>query len=144
MSDAGVNAWLRRETPKHLDLLTKLRERLTLTLDDRAGEPDADGNPTTIQADTNDCGTPSRDWCRAYARYQGAYTSLLAEERERYKMQMLAKRAGMATLTDEEYSTEMIELGREAIRELSTEEIQREFLRRGMTLPVPETEGDPA
>lgn len=142
MHDASVNAWLRRETPKHVELLTKLRDRLVRTLDPQLDDPDADGRERWIPADVNESGTPSRDWCRCYQRYQSGYMQLLQEERERTKMQLLAKRAGMAALTDDEYEREMVELGREAVRELSTDELAKEFLRRGMSLPV--GEGDPS
>lgn len=124
MSDWSVNAWLRKELPKHTDVLTRMREQLETQLD----------------VDINEHGTASRDWCRLFARYQSAVQALVSAEAEKVKMQLLAKRAGMASLTDEEYEREMIELGREAVRELSTEELGREFLRRGMSLPVGSTE----
>lgn len=83
MKDASVTAWLLRETPKHLRLLSKLRRQCEEALTLRADEPDADGNPRFIQPDLNDSGTPTRDWCRAFARYQHGFDTLIVEQRER-------------------------------------------------------------
>lgn len=121
-----VSDWLRSETPKHLVLLTQLRKQLE----------------ESREADRNEDGTPTRDWCRAFARYQQGYTNLLVEERERAKLALLAKRAGAATLTDEEYELEMRQLAKEAVKELSTSELAAEFLNRGMNIPVVSDEGD--
>lgn len=140
MSKTDVSAWLRGETPKHLELLTKLREQITLALSPRV-ELDADDKPMVVPADLNDCGTPTRDWCRAYQRYQHGYETLLQEERERAKLALMASRTGQSPLTDEEYETEMRQLGLEAVRELETGDLASEFLRRGMALPV-DTGGD--
>ncbi len=131
MLDASVNTWLRRETPKHTQLLTKLREKLEATLERREDE---DGHVTF--ADVNESGTPSRDWCRAYQRYQNGYVTLLAEQREQLKLQLMASRVGQAPLTDEEYINGMRELAIDALRELSTDDLAKEFLRRGYSLPV--------
>lgn len=120
MSDWSVNSWLRKELPRHTAVLTKMREQLEVQLDQ----------------DVNEHGTASRDWCRLFQRYQAAVQALMGEEREKTKMQLLAKRAGMASLSDDEYEREMIELGREAVKELSLEELGAEFLRRGLTLPA--------
>lgn len=120
MSDWSVNSWLRKELPRHTAVLTKMREQLEARLDQ----------------DVNEHGTASRDWCRLFQRYQAAVHALMGEEREKTKMQLLAKRAGMASLSDDEYEREMIELGREAVKELSLEELGAEFLRRGLTLPA--------
>lgn len=131
MHDGSVNNWLRRETPKHTALLTKLREKLESTLEDRW---DTDG--LVVKADVNDFGTPSRDWCRAYQRYQNGFVTLLAEQREQLKLQLLASRSGQQPLSDEEYANGMRELALDALRELGTDELAKEFLRRGHSLPV--------
>lgn len=123
----NVSDWLRSETPRHLQLLSKLREELE----------------ESIKSDLNELGTPSRDWCRAFARYQQGYIGLLVEERERAKLSLLAKRAGAATLTDEEYEVEMRQLAKESIKELSTADLAAEFLNRGMAMPVVDAESDP-
>jgi len=137
VSDASVNNWLRRELGKNTALLTKLREKLELALDRRQDEPDADGRPRWIEPDVNDHGTPSRDWCRGYARYQTGLATLLQEQREQTKMSLLAKRAGLGELSDEDYERELIELGRDAVRELSSGDLVAELQRRGVALPVP-------
>lgn len=131
-----VSAWLRSETPKHVELLTKLRETITASLSTRI-EQDADGAPHVIPADVNENGTPTRDWCRAYAQYRSGYETLLQEERERAKLSLMAQRSGgQEPLTDEEYEREMRQLGLDAVRQLDTGDLASEFLRRGMSLPV--------
>lgn len=87
--------------------------------------------------------TPSRNWCRAFANYQTGYHGLLVEERERAKLSLLAKRAGQASLTDEEYELELRQLAIEALKELPIADLASEFLARGMTLPVSTGNGDP-
>ena len=125
--------WLRLETPEHLRLLTRLRNRLAETLDTDLAH-DADGVTR---------GTPSRDWCRAYARYHQGYATLLVEERERAKLVLLARRSGQVSLTDDEYELELRKLKSEALGELSTADLASEFLRRGMALPVSSEHEDP-
>lgn len=133
MSDRNVNLWLQRELPKHTQLLSKLRERLEASLEPRR-EVDADGNVSYVPADVNAHGTPSRDWCRAFQRYAGSLGVILVEDREKAKVAMLAKKAGLATLSDDDYAREMHELGREAVRELSEGELIAEIRRRGLAL----------
>lgn len=121
-----VSDWLRAETPRHLTLLSRLRERLEGSLDE----------DVAVDENGHSKGTPSRDWCRAFARYQQGYEHLLVEERERAKLALLAKRAGAATLTDEEYELEIKQLAKEAVRELPIADLAAEFLNRGMSVPV--------
>lgn len=135
MHDVSVTNWIARETPKHTALLTKLRQKLESTLDERR-EQDEDGTVRYVKADVNEFGTPSRDWCRAYQRYQNGHFQLLAEQREQLKLQLMARRGGQEPLTDEEYAAGMRELAHDALRELSTDELAKEFLRRGHSLPV--------
>lgn len=135
MKRTDVSAWLRNETPKHLDLLTKLRETITASLSPQR-EEDADGKVLIIPADLNEFGTPTRDWCRAYAQYRAGYETLLQEERERAKLALIAQRGGQTPLSEEEYESEMRQLGLEAMRELDTGDLASEFLRRGMSAPV--------
>lgn len=137
MLSHSVNEWLRLETPKHTRLLTKIREKLEETLENREDE---DGHVTL--ADVNDSGTPSRDWCRLYQRYQNGYVTLLAEQREQLKLQLMARRGGQEPLSDEEYERGMRELALDALRELPADELAKEFLRRGHSLPVGEYTGD--
>lgn len=126
MLDGSVNTWLRRELPKHTAVLTRMREQLERQLD----------------IDINEHGTASRDWCRLFARYQTAVMALLGEEREKTKMHILASRAGQQPLSDEEYAAGMRELALDALRELPADELAKEFLRRGHSLPVGEYTGD--
>lgn len=132
MSKTDVSAWLRLETPHHLNLLTKLRETITAALTPRI-ELDADGKPSPIPPDLNEQGTPARDWCRAYKEYRSGFEALLSEERERAKLLVMAQRAGQTPLTDEEYEREMRQLGLDAVREMDDSAIAAEIARRGLT-----------
>lgn len=140
----SVRDWLSRETPKHLGLLTKLREKLEVSLDDRVdrdpnGVPRTNdmGQPIIIPGDLNDRGTPSRDWCRGYGRYQSGYNTLLMEERERWKLRLQAQQAGLGEelgqLSDSEFDAQMKELALEALRQLPEGELNAELERRRMT-----------
>lgn len=128
-----VSDWLRSETPGHLELLTKLRRRLEESIETDAAVDETGAGKVT----------PSRDWCRAFARLQHGYLGLLVEERERAKLKLLAQRTGQGTLTDEEYSAEIKQLGEEVLAELSTADLAKEFLKRGMSLPVSTGDDDP-
>lgn len=128
-----VSAWLRLETPKHLDLLTKLRETLTAALTLRQ-EPDADGELRAIPPDLNDNGSPNRDWCRGFTEYRRGYETLLQEERERAKLLVMAQSKGQTPLTDEEYEQELRQLGVEALSQVDDAVITAELERRGMTV----------
>jgi|SRR5262245_864551 len=134
-SPTDAASWLRRETPKHLDLLTKLREKLEVSLTTR-NEDDADGNTLVVPADLNDAGTPTRDWCRAFNRYQYGWSELMQRELEFRKLALLASKQGSAPLTDDEYEREMRELGREAVQQLDTGDLVDEFMRRGLAIPA--------
>lgn len=140
MSDWTVNAWLRKETPRHTALLAKLRERLERTLDRWTDE---DG--ITQLPDVNEHGTPSRDWCRAYQRYAAGYATLLSEERERAKLQLMARLRGNGqVLTDEEFESGMRELAMQAVKELPTADLAQELMRRGLTLPSTQPDDEEA
>jgi hypothetical protein len=111
-----IGAWLRGEATKHCDLLTKLRERLL----------------TTIDSDITENGTPSRDWCRAYGRYQTGIKDYLAEERERAKLSLLANKGGQEQLTDEQYREGLRQFALESIGEASDTTLKAELERRGL------------
>lgn len=98
---------------------------------------------TCVDANGDGTATPSRNWCRAFERYQTGYHGLLVEERERAKLALLAKRSGQATLTDEEYELEMRQLAIEAVKELPIADLASEFLARGMNVPVSSGSDDP-
>jgi hypothetical protein len=145
--------WIQRETPKHLELLTRLREKLEMSLEP---QPDlergtglqrvnGEGRPMWLPADVNESNVPTRTWCRVLQRYQTGWAGVVNAEIQIRKLQLLAQRhaAGQPPLTDEEYAREMAELGREAIAELSDGELEREIARRrgsplAMMAPVPD------
>lgn len=108
---------LRAESERYMTLLERLGEKLTSSLPD----------------DCNDNGTPSRDWARSFGHYSGGLRGLLAEQRERAKLKILAGRAGMPALSDEEYDAEMRALGLEAVRELPEQELRAALAERGIT-----------
>jgi hypothetical protein len=112
-----------------------LRDKLERSLEPQI-EIDADGKQSIVPADCGPSGTPSRDWCRAFARYVSGYQTLLVEEREKVKLQLMARTHGGTGITDEEYEREIRELAAEALRDLTVEELAKEFLRRGMSLPA--------
>lgn len=125
---ADVDGWLREETPAHLRLMSRLRERLA----------------DTMNSDVNESGTPSRDWCRALQRYQASYVGLLAEQRERVKLRLLLDKSGQQTLTDDEYEQELTSLARESLETLPADALQRELERRAqLAAPVPDEEDEP-
>lgn len=116
---ADVQQWLRNETPEHLALMSKLRDRLA----------------RTVETDITEGGVPTRDWCRALSRYQSSYTLLLTEERERIKLRLLMQKSGEGMLTDEEYEQEMRSLAVESLGTLPADAIQRELERRAQLAP---------
>ncbi len=145
-----VNEWLRVETQSNLSLLTKLREKLELSLDP---QPDIDprtneqrfnseDQPMWLPPDLNESGTPSRDWCRAYARYHNGWSTILIEERERYKMRLLAHRAGFEELSDDEFTRGLEELAAEAVANKSVAELET-ALARARQAERALAEGDP-
>lgn len=139
---ASVREWLARETPENLDLLTRLRERLDQTLDERPdfeldGSPriNAAGRQMMLPADVNDYGTPSRDWCRAYQRYQAGYQVVLEGEMKTAQLTPDAQR-----ISAEEFDSELRKLALEALRQLPDGEIQAELARRHKTAVIDMTE----
>lgn len=116
-----VAAWLRDRTPKHLELLDSMRDRLAESLQ---------ALPPRV--------TPSRDWARVYEAYQAGYHALIADVRETAKMALMAQVRGTAQpLTDDEFEREMGQLVREQLRELPADELAAELARRGVSLPAP-------
>lgn len=132
--DTGsVSTWLRAETTEHLTMLTRLRKRVVRKLDQteqlarREGGSDLDI-------------TPDRDLCRVIQRYQTGYALLLVEERERAKLSLMARLKGEGKiLTDEEYESELLEVGREAMGLVPAEDLVKELARRGLKLPAAAT-----
>jgi hypothetical protein len=144
-----VNEWLRTETQKNLSLLTKLRQKLEGSLEERpdcdptgAQRVNDDGRLMWIAPDLNEFGTPSRDWCRGYARYHNGYTAILVEERERYKMRLMAHRAGFEELSDDEFTAGLEELATEALNNMTPEQLEAVLARRRQAVAALEA-GDP-
>jgi hypothetical protein len=108
---ADVTAWLMRETPEHMQLMSDLRARLA----------------DTMKTDVTEAGTPSRDWCRAFGRYQGTYQMLLNEDRERLKLRLLMK---SDDLSDEQYEAELRSLAVDSLGTLPMDALQKELARR--------------
>jgi hypothetical protein len=95
-----------------------------------------------IAKDVNEAGTPSRDWCRSLGHYRGGVQSLLAEQRERSKLQLMAQQqSGGRVLTDDEYTAEMRQLSLESVKQLSDDELEAEIRQRGLKV-VEVTESD--
>lgn len=124
---ADVASWLRQETPEHLALMTRLRERLA----------------STVDTDITENGAPSRDWCRALSRYQGSYTVLLQEERERFKIRLAMNKAGEGLLSEDEYEKELGVLAVESLGTLPADALHRELERRALSAgPQPNDKDD--
>lgn len=120
---ANISAWLRERTPQHLELLDRMRDALLRYLP--VGGP-----------------LPDRDWARVAGLYQQAYHALLAEERERAKLQLLAARTSTpGQIPDDELEQELRQLALQAAKELPTADLATELAARGLTMPhVPEGE----
>jgi hypothetical protein len=126
VSAIDVAGWLRRTMPRHLEMLDGMRDRLKESLDGLG--------PRTI---------PDREWARVYALYQAGFNHLLAEERERVKLALMARlKSNGRDLTDEEFEAGIRDLGLQAVKELSTADLAQELMRRGLTLPSVPRDGD--
>jgi len=118
---------LRAQSERYLGILERLGQRLM----------------ETMSVDVNEAGTPTRDYNRSLANYSKGMLGLLAEQRERTKLKLLAGKAGQVPLTDEEYEAEMAQLGLQAVRELPAEQLRAELERRGVrVLEVEERDDD--
>lgn len=134
----SVNEWLRLETRANLELLTKLRQKLEASLeyqpdiDPKTNEQRYNDNdqPMWLEPDLNEHGTPSRDWCRAYARYHNGWSTVLIEERERYKMRLVAHKMGFEELSDDDFENGLRELANEALHQMTPEQLEAELARR--------------
>lgn len=107
---------MRAQSERYLGILERLGQRLL----------------ETLTVDVNEAGSPTRDWNRSMANYSKGMQGLLAEQRERTKLKLLAGKAGQVPLTDEEYEAEMAQLGLQAVRELPAEQLRAELERRGV------------
>ncbi|HZJ66411.1 MAG TPA: hypothetical protein VFD36_23050 [Kofleriaceae bacterium] len=84
---------------------------------------------------------PSREWVRAASLYFDGHRHVAATELDRAKLELdrvrvrlLARRAGMQELSEDEYAAQLIALGRESVAALSDDEIAAEVQRRGLAL----------
>lgn len=116
MAAGDLEARLRVQSERYLTILERLAERIS----------------GTMAMDTNEAGTPSRDWNRSFQNYSKGMLGLLQEQRERTKLKLLAGKTGQVPLTDEEYAAEMAQLGLQAVRELPERELRAELERRGV------------
>ena len=116
---------LKAEAERYLALLEELGAKLKRTL----------------PIDCNDAGTPSRDWSRGFGHYSGGTRGMLAEQRERMKLQIMAGKAGQAPMTDEELDAGLRQLQLDTVRDLPEQELRQELKRRGVVLTlVPDSE----
>ncbi len=121
-SDGWMRQFLRREAEQQVGMLTALRERLQRDLERRPDE------------------LPGKEWVRIARLYQDGYRHIASLELEHAKLALLAERAPM---TDEEVARWMEQLGREAVRALSDEELEAEIERR-RALPAPDERSPPS
>lgn len=120
---ADLTPRLMAESERYLSLLEKLGKKLVDTLD----------------VDVNEAGTPTRDWCRTATNYGTGIRGMLAEQRERAKLQLLAGKQDM--LSDEQYQAELRALAVESLGDLPADVIQAELDKRGLKVePVGDDE----
>lgn len=123
---ADFEGRLKAEAERYLGLLERLGAKLERTL----------------PVDCNDAGTPSRDWARSFGHYSQGTRGMLAEQRERVKLQILAGKAGQSPMTDEELDRGLQLLQLEAVREMPEQELRAELVRRGVPIDSLSTEPD--
>lgn len=126
---------LAREVERQLEIQAKLGEALLVDLKKTADE----GRPLMsfgvagpVQVGTSYI--PDRDWARCYGHYKAANKDLLAEQRERSKLQMLAKQQGTNVLSDDEYADELKQLAMDSVKQLSDDELEAEIRARGLVV----------
>lgn len=120
-SDGWMRQFLRRKPEQQVGMLTALTDRLERDL---AKLPDGQ--------------LPSKEWVRAARLRLDAYRTLATLELDTARVRLLAELANQrAPMTDEQYEREIAELGRDAVRALSVEELEAELERR-RALPAPD------
>jgi hypothetical protein len=129
---------LAAEVSRQLDINARLGEGLLRELDHVTGNGrpvlDAEGEVVATSY------VPDRDWARCYGHYRGTNKDLLTEQREGIKLRHALQQTGKE-LTDAEYASEMLELGKETLRTLTTEEVTSALAERGLRVePVEETD----
>lgn len=131
MTREALAVRLAREVERQLDINAKLGEALVKDLDGVV----KDGRPI-ITAEGECVGTsyvPDRDWARCYGHYRGTNKDLLTEQREGIKLRHQLATTGQE-LTDEQYAAEMLDLGKEALRTLTREDVTAVLAERGLSV----------
>lgn len=123
MARAERDRWMREFLATEAEAQTRMLTGLRLRLE--RGQAAADPKSTA---------PPSREWVRAARMYLDGYRALATLELEHAKVKLMARKAGMDALTDEEYAKELVELGRDAVRSLPDDELRAELERRAMAL----------
>ena len=135
MSDS-IATRLAVEVSRQLEINAKLGGALLKDLD----KVIAEGRPI-ITAEGECVGTshvPDRDWARCNGHYRGTNKDLLTEQREGIKLRHQLAATGKE-LTDEQYAVELLELGKDTLRTLTTEEVTSVLAERGLVVaPVKE------
>lgn len=119
------------EVSRKLDIQAKLGATLLSELERVSSEGrtqyNFEGQPTGTTK------VPDRDWARCYGHYRGAIGTLLQEQREGIKLRAQLK-AAEQQLTDDEYKAELMDLGRETLLTLTTDEIAATLKERGLAV----------
>lgn len=110
---------LAAESERYLALLEKLGAKLSTTLD----------------IEVTDKGTPNRDWARSFGHYSTGMRGLIAEQRERQKLALLAGKRD--ALSDEQYQLELEQLGLETLAKLPEDTLSAELEKRGIKVVIP-------
>lgn len=132
--ETSIALRLAREVSRQLDINAKLGEALLKEL----GEVVEHGRDIVMFGPegphvVGKTHVPDRDWARCYGHYRGTNKDLLTEQREGIKLRHQLQQTGKA-LTEEQYAAEMLDLGKEALRTLTREEVQQVLAERGITV----------
>lgn len=127
MSDSSIARRLAAQTAQYLTIHELLGQRLLEAL------------PT----DQNENGSPARDWCRGYQRYQTGIKDLLSEQREALRLRYELKLEGKQ-LTDEEYRAELLDLGKETLRSLTRDELSKLLADAGVDVEAVDADAEDA
>lgn len=130
-----LSRWVRKETLPHAEMLTRLRERLTASLERRIVK-DRWGVDEELPAEIEPSGAPTRNWCRGYVAYKDGFKVLLEEQRHRDQMVLMARNKSSTPMSEEEYAEGMASMMAEAVAMLSVEDLQAELARRGIGEPA--------
>lgn len=127
MTRPGIAQRLAAEKVRYMATLEALGERLKDTL-------------AVEVCETSD--TPSRDWCRAFSRYQTGLADLTNEQLNYAKLQLLRDKLGGGQLTDEEYEAGLAELASETVKGMDRDVLERALAERGLKVLAVVEEGE--